>query len=231
MSKASFDDSGATDVSVCCLGRRTFIGGCWLLVLCVSLSLVFDSSCSCWSLRFSKYLVLSTVFSPLLCHQMPQYNNCPICEKDLLEVKIDQEMTDLMNANKSVKDAVAYEKGHHPYVRCTCLYLYTFSPVPVPWLHWPLPSTPHHQPDTCCGRALHGPCNKQCEEDNVNQCMTKSKCPTCAKKYKKRGTSAEAKFVVKWANQGAEWAITWLQTQADDGNEHAATEKEKVTAP
>jgi len=84
-------------------------------------------------------------------------------------------------------------------------------------------------PDTCCGLPIHGPCVAQCEADNVNQCVTKGKCPNCAKKYKKRGTAAEAKFVVKWANQGAEWAKQWLEKEATDGNEHAKTEKENVT--
>ena len=82
---------------------------------------------------------------------------------------------------------------------------------------------------TCCGMPIHGPCVAQCEADNVNQCVTKGKCPNCAKKYKKRGTAAEAKFVVKWANQGAEWAKQWLEQEATDGNEHAKTEKENVT--
>jgi len=67
---------------------------------------------------------------------------------------------------------------------------------------------------TCCGRGLHGPCLDQCIEDNVNQCMTKSKCPACGKKYKKRGSSAEAKLVVKWVKCGAEWASQWLVDEA-----------------
>lgn len=84
-------------------------------------------------------------------------------------------------------------------------------------------------PDTCCGMPIHGPCVTQCEADNVNQCVTKGKCPNCGKKYKKRGSSAEAKFVVKWANQGAEWAKQWLEKEATNGNEHAQKEKENVT--
>jgi hypothetical protein len=86
-----------------------------------------------------------------------------------------------------------------------------------------------HFPDTCCGMPIHVPCVAQFEADNVNQCVTKGKCPNCAKKYKKRGTAAEAKFVVKWANQGAEWAKQWLEKEATDGNEHAQKEKENVT--
>ena len=120
------------------------------------------------------------------------YNNCPICEKDVLPPQKDEELSETM--------------GRHI------------------WLKGREPSTRY----TCCGRSLHFACQAKCEEDNVNQCVTKGKCPVCAKKYKKRGTSAEAKFVVKWAVQGAEWAKQWLSDEADGGNEHAQKEHEAL---
>ena len=150
-------------------------------------------------LSYVVYLNSTTNRSKASFDDSVNYNECGICEKDMLPVEIDQEMTDLMNSNKAVKDAVSYVKGHEPCIRYTC-----------------------------CGRGIHGPCHAQCEEDNVNQCVTKGKCPNCGKKYKKRGTSAEAKFVVKWAKQGAEWASQWLVDQAEGGNEHAQKEGENV---
>jgi hypothetical protein len=102
--------------------------------------------------------------------------------------------------SESGSTKIMYVKGKEPYVRYTC-----------------------------CGSPVHFACQAKCEQENTNQCVTKNKCPCCGKKYKKRGTAAEAKHVVKWANQGAEWAKVWLQKEADNGNEHAQKEKENVT--
>ena len=44
------------------------------------------------------------------------YNNCPICDSDIKEPEIDEEMTKLMSESGSTK--IMYVKGKEPYVRC-----------------------------------------------------------------------------------------------------------------